>query len=1124
MEASDIPFARTLDAAVEIVPGYDAPNIEADSHHLAQRASLRSAAIYDKAMIAISSTCAQRLARSDDWIRISSVVCINFTRRRNEPFLKKRLDISDSHSDIIKFRSRWNAHGRLTVLWELSRSDRFGSVGHYLRSTHHDLDSGTPLLLSPSGAHVIYRGRLTIADDSEEFPNLNDSKIRCTLYLNHQGYSVPRSAEWIVVEIPSSSSLLLDASPDPARTLVTLWPAKLALCKSRTFHQDVKDLGEPSFSEGMDPVARAESWFSDRVTRKQKVQVYLDETNSKARRLQQQPEPDVSDHETLSVIGSTPMPDAVPQDVSGIYPTPSDGLLSQPSETPISYAQQESSPAVAHADQTMVDYVDSEYHDTRNDEMFDDMDMVGEADFNFFDEPDVPEEESNVIQHTQPQRPPTDKEVNTPSVEMPNVLSPANRCGSPEEDRGESDGKEQGTPPMAGSSNKQIISNTEDVYIPTEENDIEDVPCPSDSDYQQQIDKALAGRAREIPKNMNINYSKRGSFDPVWSNGLELDHKYVDQGRFGHPPEALPNSGMTLSRERDNNLQIPRLGLNHRSLSSPDSNSTNDDEHDDNDKDDIDKEDDGDDDKDDNNEDNEDDEGDDQNYHHMEQSPNHSGYIRSGNTQRMSNAYTYYPMSAANESISMPGTPASPELGSHEDGPFDFPPISFFSAATGPILGSSILPAPTADRPFSTNKEHIFIQVAQLLADQVVREYDRSSDLRGPSSRFPGPIASCYQEFLRPMLSRMSPSIEACSLSDLVRDNEGKTETMQNIMKLEGLHLRVQRMGTMADILPSAIPLWEGLSLCPSSGPKDVYAFFLFPDMDHLVQPSRVFMEMIKDAYQTCNLGAHDTDDQQSTYPLGLVPIPVTVENTREAIARLGKHLAGLRFSRGNFIIYILDTSDDVKSLPGHCTAFLNLFQRYRLACEDEDLRDPNDLALQIVPSSIVFAINKLVLPIAADYKRLAFQVYDRCGPTRRNGEEPVSPFDFAPAICLSKPIPSNVDFILAPETSSTVLDQEDCLHLAYKWESGKRWLTASWTNNLGTIHWNAAYWLSKDVEVENSFPKVAVAMLEVTTRILHKCKVPYKIAVAKYGTFKAHEIEGKFGRPSSSSTNLTYF
>lgn len=1063
--------------------------MEADSHHLDKRASLRSAKIYDKAMVAISSACAQRLARLDDWIRISSLVCINPTPRRNEPFLKERLDMSGSHLDIIKFRSRWNADGRLTVLWEISQSDRFCSVGHYVRSTHHDLDSGTPLLLSPSGAHVIYRGRLTIADDSEEFPDLNNSKNRCILYLNHQGYSVPPSAEWIVVEVPSSSSLVLDASPDPARALVTLWPAKLALCKSRTFHQDEKDLGEPKFSEGMDPVARAESWFSDRVTRKQKVEVYLEETNSKARQLQQQPEPDVSDHETLSVIGSTPMPDAVPQDVSGIYPTPSDGLLSQPSETPISYAQQDSSPAVAHADQTVVDYVDSEFHDTRNDEMFDDMDMVGEADFNFFDEPDVPGEESNIIQHTQSRRPPTDKEVDAPSVEMSNVLSPANRCGSPEEDRGESDGKEQEKPPVAGSSNKQIISNTEDVYIPTEEDHIEDVPGPSDSDYQLQIDKALAGRAQEIPKNMNNNYSKRGSFNPVWSNGLELDHKYVDKGRFGHPSEALSNSGMIVSRERDDNLQIPRIGLNHGSLSSPDSNSTND-----------------------NNEDDEDDEGNDQNYHHMVQSPNRSGYNRSGNTQRTSNAYPYYRMSAANESIFMPATPASPELGSgsHEDGSFGFPPISFFSAATGPILGSWILPAPTADRPFSTSKEHIFIQVAQLLADQVVREFDRSSDLRGPPSRLSGPIGSCYQEFLRPMLSRMSPSIEAYSLLDLVRDDEGKTEIVQNIVKLEGLHLRVQRMGTMADILPSAIPLWEGLSLCPSSGPKDVYAFFLFPDMDHLVQPSRVFMEMIKDAYQTCNLGAHDTDDQQSTYPLGLVPIPVTVENTKEAISRLGKHLAGLHFCKGNFIIYILDTSDDVKALPGHCTAFLNLFQRYRLACEDEDLRNPNDLALQIVPSSIVFAANKLVLPIAAPYKRLAFQVYDRCGPTRRNGEEPVSPFEFAPAICLSKPIPSTVDFILAPDTSSPVLDQEDCLHLAYKWESGKRWLTASWTNNLGTIHWNSAYWLSKDDEIEISFPKVAVAMLEVTTRILHKCKVPYKIAVAKYGTFKAHEIESK--------------
>ena len=121
-----------------------------------------------------------------------------------------------------------------------------------------------------------------------------------------------------------------------------------------------------------------------------------------------------------------------------------------------------------------------------------------------------------------------------------------------------------------------------------------------------------------------------------------------------------------------------------------------------------------------------------------------------------------------------------------------------------------------------------------------------------------------------------------------------------------------------------------------------------------------------------------------------------------------------------------------------------------------------------------------------------------------------MAPFLCAPAIRLPKLIPKVINFRLASESLSALLDTEDCLHLAYKWEIGQQWLAASWTNSLGTLQWNAAYWLSKDDGVHKAFSQAVVAMLETTTEMLQPRRASCRIFIANDGLFEAHEVQSK--------------
>ena len=501
----------------------------------------------------------------------------------------------------------------------------------------------------------------------------------------------------------------------------------------------------------------------------------------------------------------------------------------------------------------------------------------------------------------------------------------------------------------------------------------------------------------------------------------------------------------------------------------------------------------------------------------------------------MSEPVSREPKRNLNASVTHPATPTSPDstFGEPDQGSTvgpSTPPSAFFDpTASRKPLKYTLQPPEMPEFRF-TSKDQAFIQVAQLVADQAALGTFHCSFSNGVPTHIDQTCQaeSSYEDVVTDVISRVFPFNRYCSLFDFAILPEQTADVIRHsktIYRQESSLVGIQRMGAMTDISHSATPFWEELSLGPSSSPKNVNAFCIFPKHDYLVGPARTFLEMMKGAYQACNLGRHILDTQPS-YPYGLFPVSIDgdgfMKDLRSACATFGKYLADRRMCDGNSIIYILDVWNDDMAVPDLCAAFLDLFQAYRAALQhQEGLENPNDLVLQIIPSSLVFSKDRLVLPSPSDYKQMAFQVYDRCGPVSENGHDTKLPYTNAPAVRLSKPIPKAIDFKLTSNPSLALLDTDDCLHLAYEWEAGQRWLTASWVDNLGTLQWNAAYWLSKDEDIWHCFFDVAKELWQTTMEMLQQRKANCNLFLAKKGSFERLEVEGKCQKISCLMTRI---
>lgn len=339
--------------------------------------------------------------------------------------------------------------------------------------------------------------------------------------------------------------------------------------------------------------------------------------------------------------------------------------------------------------------------------------------------------------------------------------------------------------------------------------------------------------------------------------------------------------------------------------------------------------------------------------------------------------------------------------------------------------------------------------------------------------------------------------------------SQGSTPAKSNpIFPLPSPHLQLRRSDSRLSVLPSALPFWDVLGLAPRGNSKQVTSLCVFPKAVGMSESADLFLENIRSAYETRRLGSHERLNIEGCAN-GLLPIELGGQATRfasdqglsvirEALFQVANQLASSTADSTNFTVYFVYDPESPDILVPICSAFHSMFEVYRNAMAGKTAS--NELVLQLVPLSFVSARTHLVVLPPTEYTRLAMEVYDRC-------------FDFqagvaSPSVAIEPPLPRTIDFKLTANPSASLLQENSCLQIAYAQSIDDRWITAAWSDNTGSEQMTASYCLGRpDAPLTRQFSDIAHEIWETTLDIIASKKVHWRIVIAKCGVMEAQDV-----------------
>lgn len=206
----------------------------------------------------------------------------------------------------------------------------------------------------------------------------------------------------------------------------------------------------------------------------------------------------------------------------------------------------------------------------------------------------------------------------------------------------------------------------------------------------------------------------------------------------------------------------------------------------------------------------------------------------------------------------------------------------------------------------------------------------------------------------------------------------------------------------------------------------------------------------------------------------------------------------------------MVNAFDEPPAIARICEAFLKLLDSYAGSLREEHNRDTIDVVLQIIPLSLVASTNTLTIPSPTVYKKIAFEVYDRCAPSAKLDRTAPTPFSGASAVQLAKVIPRSINLQLTCRSIDGSLVSDRCIHVSYCFSTCSQWLTASWTDSLGSLQWNASYYLAVDAEeVWPRFSEAGQDMWQTTLDIARALGAPYRFFIVRVGPMPREEYDG---------------
>ncbi|KAI3320204.1 hypothetical protein HD806DRAFT_236548 [Xylariaceae sp. AK1471] len=335
-----------------------------------------------------------------------------------------------------------------------------------------------------------------------------------------------------------------------------------------------------------------------------------------------------------------------------------------------------------------------------------------------------------------------------------------------------------------------------------------------------------------------------------------------------------------------------------------------------------------------------------------------------------------------------------------------------------------------------------------------------------------------------------------------------------NLFQIPSPRFEMRRYESRLSVLPSAISFWESLGLSPTHGAKDISALCLFPGYEGVSDSMLVFTDRMRSIYESLKLGSFSRLSSSSGAEDGLFPFEVEKDlvsfgkstsflgpSLQNCASRVCKALSTALAEQVNFVLFFVYTPDVAGSMVECCAAFNEIFEGYRRILTNKRMPFVNEMALQLIPQSLVSSSNSVPMPSPMDLSRLALEVYDRC--TLFGGAMP------SPAVMLEQAPPRKIDFKLKVNPSASVLHENTCLHIGYAQSIDERWITVAWTDNRGSQQMTTSYCLGrKGKTIATPITDVIPEIWTTTRELISSWKVHWRIIVAKCGVMDVQEIE----------------
>ncbi|KAK0370625.1 hypothetical protein CLIM01_12013 [Colletotrichum limetticola] len=363
------------------------------------------------------------------------------------------------------------------------------------------------------------------------------------------------------------------------------------------------------------------------------------------------------------------------------------------------------------------------------------------------------------------------------------------------------------------------------------------------------------------------------------------------------------------------------------------------------------------------------------------------------------------------------------------------------------------------------------------------------------------------------------------------RDNNTEPPKPNNLFQIPAPHMELRRAEARLSVLPASVQFWESLGLGPAQGTKDVNVVCVFPHWDGMSDVAAAFLDRMRNVYELLKLGSFERLATSSKVADGLLPYevdkiatspgtvsPHIVAGLDDRMEALNQGLISANASEKNYVIYFVYPPDHPGSIVEACTAFKRLFEMHKRTLTDKRQTPVNELVLQLVPLDFLTSSTGIVEPTPGDAIKLAIETYDRC--TLFGGPMP------SPAIMLEQSLPRGIDFKLSNPSSSSLMHENTCIHIAYAQSIDERWITAAWTDNRGCQQMTASYNLGrKGKALSTSLNDVYHEIWETTHDLISKWKVHWRVIISKCGYMDAQEIgfwQGLAQTESVATVSLT--